>query len=249
MKTGTRIVIMSGLFLLLFFTLVLVWICGSDVLPQITDDITSGLYYRRLAEQTGELVRNTDGKELTELMADGNDYVFPCWLRIDGTDIDYPVMQEEQGRNGYYLNHRPDGKKSRSGSLYIPCYDSTGEDNIIIYGHHMRNGTMFGALNRYKDSRWAKDHSRIELTVDGDARIYEVCAVIVLSLDDRDLRWEDKIRFDSVEDKKDYLYKTRKLSCVDTGTAKDIKKDTRFITLVTCDYSVPDGRLIVVAIG
>jgi len=246
MKTGTKIVIMSGLFLLLFFALVLVWVCGGDVLPQITDDITSDMYYRRLAEDARELVRDNGGMELVEPDADEQEDVFGCWLRIKGTDIDYPVMQEKASAKGFYLNHRPDGKVSRSGSLYIPYYDSAGEDNVIIYGHHMRNGKMFGGLNNYKDRKWAHDHRTVELTVDGTVREYEVAAVIVQSLRDRDYIWEEKIVFDDDNDRKVYLEKVKNLSLVSMG---DIKKGTRFITLVTCDYSVPDGRLIIVAAG
>ena len=248
MKTGTKIVIMTGMSLGILF-LILVWVCGSGVLPQIADDITSDLYYRKLADDARKLVRITDVRTLTAIEPAKEDEVFSCWIRIEGTDIDYPVMQEDKSAKEFYLNHRPDGRASRSGSLYIPYYDSAEKDNVIIYGHHMRNGTMFGGLNGYKDKNWARRHSKIELTVNGNVREYEVVAVIVQSLDDRDYRWEEKIVFEGAAEKKDYLDKVRKMSMTDMDVSPDINTGTRFITLVTCDYSVPDGRLVVVAIG
>lgn len=249
MKTGMRLLVISGLFLLLIFSLVFVWICGGSVLPQITDDIMSGMYYRSLAEENEEMVmRNEDGlviRSVSPLTECGCN----CWLRIEGTDIDYPVMQESSSSKGYYLNHRPDGKMSRSGSLYIPYYDSADSDNVIIYGHHMRNGSMFGGLNDYKDRRWAGSHRKIELTTDEGIREYEVVSVLVMSLTDRDHIWEEKLVFDDTGDKKRYLKRVMELSSVDMGSQPDIKTGTRFITLVTCDYSVPDGRLVIVAAG
>ena len=78
-----------------------------------------------------------------------------AWIRIPGTRVDYPIVQ--RGRdNGYYLNHTIDGKKKTEGSIYTEDYNSKdfGDANTVIYGHNMKNGSMFKTLHKYKDKQF-----------------------------------------------------------------------------------------------
>ena len=73
------------------------------------------------------------------------------WLKIDDTNIDYPVMQTSN--NEYFLNHNFEGEEDKNGSLFLDkdCDAIHRSTNLIVYGHHMKSGKMFGSLNKYSD--------------------------------------------------------------------------------------------------
>ena len=165
------------------------------------------------------------------------------WICIEGTEISYPVMLEE-GSVGYYLDHRADGAYSSAGSLFIPSGNGPSDDNVIIYGHHMRNGTMFAGLEAYKDEEWANAHRSITFISEEGAATYEVISVFVQSMAEEGYRWENKVMFEDDMERDDFRHRIEGLSRFRFGDTN--REYTRFITLVTCDYSVPEGRVIVV---
>ena len=85
------------------------------------------------------------------------------WIKIEGTPIDYPVMYTPEDGD-FYLHHNFEGKTSRSGVPFIDERCSVGQPgaNIIIYGHNMKNGSMFGTLDAYKDEAWFQAHPIIQ---------------------------------------------------------------------------------------
>ncbi|MCR5061165.1 MAG: class B sortase [Saccharofermentans sp.] len=166
------------------------------------------------------------------------------WVSIPDTDISYPVMSEEEASVGFYLDHRPDGASSSYGSLFIPAGNLPSDDNVIIYGHHMRNGSMFGELGKYKDEEWAHEHRTITFLTEEGLYSYEVISVFVQSMASSGYRWEDKISFADDASKEEYRQKITALSMFRLEDGH--REYTRFITLVTCDYSVPEGRVVVV---
>ncbi len=216
--------------------------CGRDILPQAIEDVSDMIYYHGLSRQVTERMEEDMRVLPSEIMLNED---IAAWLVIDGTKINYPVMQERHGDEGYYLKRRPDGKYSKSGSLYIPSYDSADSDQIIIYGHHMHNGTMFASLKNYKDVDWARDHRRIKLTTREGISVYEVFAVLIQNVRIRSFKWENYVDLERYQDKMSFVAQCRRNAVVDLwdGTAK---ADTEYLTLITCDYSVPDGRLLVV---
>lgn len=166
------------------------------------------------------------------------------WISIPDTDISYPVMLEEEEQVGFYLDHRPDGAYSSSGCLFIPAGNLPADDNVIIYGHHMRNGTMFGELKLYKDETWAQAHRTISFLTEDGLYEYKVISVFVQSMADAGYRWEEKISFEDDDTRADFRQRITEMSMF---SLEDTDREyTRFITLVTCDYSVPEGRVIVV---
>ena len=99
-------------------------------------------------------------EELRELSADA-----VAWITVDGTRIDYPVMQGKT--NAEYLNRNPYGEFSLSGSIFLDSRnDSSFRDPYsLVYGHHMEYGAMFGALDKYKDKTYFDAHRTGSLTV------------------------------------------------------------------------------------
>ena len=78
---------------------------------------------------------------------------FIGWLRIDGTKIDYPVMMKPEDPD-YYLRRDFSGKDAKSGTPYIGSGCTPCSDNVIIYSHNMKNGTMFADLLKYADEKF-----------------------------------------------------------------------------------------------
>ncbi|MBQ5331109.1 MAG: class B sortase [Oscillospiraceae bacterium] len=88
-----------------------------------------------------------------------------AWLSIDGTNIDYPVMQGSD--NVKYLNTDPFGDYSLAGSIFLDCRCSPDftDDYSLVYGHHMEYGRMFGAIDDFLDEDYLKKHSKGELLI------------------------------------------------------------------------------------
>ncbi|MBQ6633439.1 MAG: class B sortase [Ruminococcus sp.] len=98
-----------------------------------------------------------------------------AWLTIDGTNIDYPVMQADD--NVKYLNTDPFGEYSLSGSIFLDSRNSPdfSDDYSLIYGHHMEYGRMFGALDDFLSEGYLREHSHCTLIIGRDASvIYEL---------------------------------------------------------------------------
>ena len=94
------------------------------------------------------------------------------WLTIDGTEIDYPLMQGKD--NTEYLNKDPFGDYSLAGSIFLDARNSPdlSDPYLLIYGHHMEAGAMFGALDAFADPRYFSAHSSGKLiTADAVFRI------------------------------------------------------------------------------
>ena len=103
-----------------------------------------------------------------------------AWIRIPGTKVDYPIVQRE-GDNGYYLNHTIDGRKRTEGSIYTEDYNSKDfEDaNTVIYGHNMKNGSMFKTLHKYKDKQFLLDNSEIYIYQKDRVLKYKIFAAYI----------------------------------------------------------------------
>ena len=168
------------------------------------------------------------------------------WIRIDGTAIDYPVVQNPDAPD-YYLEHNFSREYSKLGT---PCLqedcDVTRSDNLIIYGHHIKGGKMFGALMSYRDKKFYEEHPIIRfdtLTRRGEYEIIAVFKTVAYRADG--FRYydfvyaEDQAAFDA------YVEKCRELSLYDTGVSAEY--GDRLLTLSTCEFSVKNGRLVVVA--
>ena len=126
----------------------------------------------------------SEGDRGTSPIADG----MVGWIALDGTDIDYPVMQGED--NSVFLNKDPYGRFSLSGSIFMDSRNSPAFDDeyTIIYGHHMSYGKMFGALDSYLDEDYARSHASGMLLIGNDGserRKLEVFAVAQISAKER----------------------------------------------------------------
>ena len=171
------------------------------------------------------------------------------WLVIPNTKIDYPVMWTPEDEN-YYLRRGFDKKKNSAGCLILDT-DSSLEPlttNLIIHGHNMKAGTMFGTLSKYEDEDFYKEHKQIILHTRECRRNYEVIAVFrsqVYKKTDTVFKFYKFFRANTHEEFDDFYTNIKNMSLYDTGVTAEL--GDRFITLSTCSYHVDNGRFVVVA--
>ena len=170
------------------------------------------------------------------------------WIKIDGTNIDYPVMQ-----NGdFYLHKNVYKEYSSHGTPYLANYCNVkSSDNLIIYGHHMKDNTMFSQLEKYKNFNFYREHGFIKFYTIEDGKtienIYKVMLVFkTIAYSDEGFRYYSYTNFQNEEDYEEFIENCRKLEFYDTGISGTHKD--KYITLSTCEYSQKNGRMVVVAI-
>lgn len=169
------------------------------------------------------------------------------WLSIEGTRIDHPVLQNEDDE--YYLHHDFYGKDSKYGCLYVRGQaDLEAGTNFIIYGHHMKDGAMFGDLDLYAEEGFYREHPAVSFDTLYEERTYDIVAVFrsrVYNEEDDVFRYYQFYEAETQEEFDDFYDNVKALSLYDTGVEAQFG-DT-FLTLSTCAYHVKDGRFVVVA--
>lgn len=169
------------------------------------------------------------------------------WIKIAGTQINYPVMQQK-GNNSFYLNHNFDKLKQSGGlpTLDYQCDIDKPTDNLIIYGHNMRNGSVFSALTKYKKKEFFDDHKTIVLDTLYEHREYEVMAVFNTKVGSaKEFRYHEFVETFSEESFNEYIKGVKERAIHKTETDA-IFGDT-LLTLSTCSYGTSNERMVVVA--
>ena len=170
------------------------------------------------------------------------------WLKIDDTNIDYPVMQTSD--NTYYLDHNYNQEYDKNGSIFLDynCSVYPRSTNMIVYGHHMKSGNMFGNLQKYAKESYGKKHSVITFDTIYEKAQYQVMYVFrsqVYNEDDIVFKYYQFIEANSETEFNSYMQEMSALSLYDTGVAAEFGDS--LLTLSTCDSSQTDGRFVVVA--
>jgi len=169
------------------------------------------------------------------------------WIKIEGTNINYPIMQ-----NGDYYLHKDIYKNySSHGTPYLAFYcDVKKSANLIIYGHHMQDNTMFSQLEKYKNYNFFLNHKYIKFYTIEDGRTientYEVMiAFKTIAYSDAGFRYYSYTEFQNYEDYEEFVENCRNLEFYYTGVVGT--HQDKYITLSTCEYSQKNGRMVVVA--
>lgn len=219
------------------------------------------LYQRKQHEELVEQVTdNEEENEEEDNLSDESDvkqettYVSPidfatlrdqnpdvvAWIRIPGTQIDYPVAQGDD--NDYYLHHDLNGNDSASGTIFLDYADQADFSSLhnLFYGHHMRDGSMFKDICKYKDQEYFDKHKEILLyTPDREIRLQALAALCTTS--DAIRR---KTEFASEEEFSAYVQRMTE----DASASSPVDgKIARLYSFVTCSYEFDDARTILYA--
>lgn len=182
------------------------------------------------------------------------------WLSIEDTNIDYPVMQTPEDEE-YYLDIDFYGESNKNGCLIMDTDSEVGigikasnyaggkppSTNLIIHGHTMKSGEMFGNLKFYADEAYGKVHSSICFDSLYEERKYELIAVFysqVFYERDEVFKYYKFFQADTQEEFDDWYRNIKEMSLYDTGISAEFGDE--FLTLSCCAYHVEDGRFVVV---
>ncbi|MGN0493466.1 MAG: class B sortase [Acutalibacteraceae bacterium] len=205
---------------------------------------------RSVWHETSETEPTAEVPSAIELLLQENSD-FKGWITIPNTKIDNPIYQTTD--NSYYLTHNQKRQKSAYGALFFDCDNKITETetdkNLVIYGHHMKNGSMFANLTKYKSLSFYKQNPTIEFSTLYKKSTYKIYSVFVLNA--------------SKEDDNGYIYNISRKSFLNDAdfdawadeayerslinTGVDVKNGDNIITLVTCVYDFDDARLVVMA--
>ena len=167
------------------------------------------------------------------------------WIQIKDTKINYPVMQTPEWVN-YYLTRDFNGNTAKHGAIYAneSASITTPSDNVTIYGHKMKDGTMFAALHEYKKQSFYKEHAYITFDTIFEHHTYQIFAVFITTANAEGFNYNSFVDGD-MDSFNNYVAKCQELSLYDTGAGAAY--GDKLITLSTCEHSIDDGRLVVVA--
>lgn len=182
------------------------------------------------------------------LYAENSDLV--GWITIDGTVIDYPVMQKPGSQ--LFYSYRGWNKKGTLGGLPIVDINCSLDSNhLIIYAHKMRNGTMFGTLPEYRNEDYFREHPLIHFDTLYEEGEYQIIGVLLARAFDgekpkkNDFVFYQYTNLSSEDEFDEYIASVKRLSLYDIPETAEY--GDKLITLVTCYYYVSDGRILVVA--
>ena len=186
--------------------------------------------------QGSAVARGIPAECLAALGAENPD--FCAWLWQEGTAIDYPVVLG--GDNEYYLNHLFDGEKNKLGCLFMDCRNKGdfSDKNTVIYGHNMKNGSMFHSLTDYKDPVVYATRPTMTIYTPDETYMLELFAGAVVSGDAPSV----KINFESEEAFMAYVDALKANSTFDSHV--EVTPEDRLVTLCTCSYEYDNARYV-----
>lgn len=211
----------------------------NDTVPETESDTeTETVLYDWVPEVDFETLRKTN----TDICA---------WISVPGANVDYPVLRNESAENphdAYYLQHTVERASGLPGAIYIePCNAADFTDPVtVIYGHHMKNGTMFGSLHEFQNDAFFEENTDACIVTPERTYVYRIFAEVVY--DDRHIM--GSYDFSSEEDYQEFLdslKENRDMRDIIREDA-DVTPEERIIVLSTCVKGEDDRRLLIGAV-
>lgn len=161
------------------------------------------------------------------------------WIKINNTNIDYSIVQGKD--NSFYLDKDINKNYLSSGYIFMNYLNNGfNDENTILFGHHMRNKTMFAQLEKYKEKEFFQNDNDIKIEVENDKVLtYKVFSVYVTDANDNYI----KTNFDNKSEYKEFLDKIKNKSIYKSDI--NVDENDKIITLSTCSYEFNDARMVV----
>ena len=161
------------------------------------------------------------------------------WIKIDNTNINYPILQGQD--NEEYLYKDINNEYIVSGSIFMNYLNNGFDDqNTVLFGHNMKNGTMFANLKKYKEEDFFYNNNDIEIELsNGQYLKYKVFSVYITDINDN----YTKTSFEDKDEYKEFLERIKNKSIYKSDIS--VNENDKIITLSTCSYEFDDARLVV----
>lgn len=208
-------------------TLIIV-ICAYKIIHQLKEYNDADKVYNLIREEKEEsdnlFEKNIDYRE---------------WIKIDNTNINYPILQGQD--NEEYLYKDINNEYIVSGSIFMNYLNNGFDDqNTVLFGHNMKNGTMFANLKKYKEEDFFYNNNDIEIELsNGQYLKYKVFSVYITDINDN----YTKTSFEDKDEYKEFLERIKNKSIYKSDIS--VNENDKIITLSTCSYEFDDARLVV----
>ena len=229
--------------IILVLLIVIIAISSYFLIKKFMENKKENEVYEVLQEIVQDDEENdVDNINLTNIVEINSDII--GWIKIDGTNINYPIMQ-----NGDYYLHRDIYKNySSHGTPYLAEYCNLDtSDNLIIYGHNMRDKTMFSELINYKNYEFYNEHKYISFyTLEANntiENIYEI--VFAFKTTTSGFKYYNYLNFNDEQELNTFAQKCKELEFYSIGI--EIDYGDKLLTLSTCEYSNKNGRMVIIA--
>ena len=171
------------------------------------------------------------------------------WIKIEDSVVDYPVMYTPDDPN-FYLYRNWQKEETTSGSIFIDGRSNENTRNLLVYGHNMKNGTMFGSLDQYKEKAYYDQHKYIQFDTIYEKATYEIIAVskAIVYYENKpqdEYLFYEHIELNSEDEFDAYISYMKENSYYEIDCTA--KYGDEIITLCTCDYWTDNARLLIVA--
>ena len=248
--------------------------CAVYIVDYITESIQQGSAYDDLLQRVEDAKNNADDEpdytipegmggslsngnnvgnadesrilpQYREAYALNNDLV--GWITVPGTKIDYPVVQSPKNRD-YYLYRNFYGKHSSWGCIYAreECDIFTPSDNVVLYGHHMKDGSMFAGLDKYKRKSYWQDNQYLYFNTLYEEHTYQIIAAFKTSANvGEGFAYHIFNQASSEEEFDAFMDAVRDIQMYRTGVTAEY--GDMLLTLSTCEYTLDNGRFVVLA--
>lgn len=202
-----------------------------------------------------QLTENTNENENLKYKTSAEKYAdlhemnehFVGWITIPGTLLNYPVVQTKDSPE-YYLRRNFEGEYSFSGVPFVDYKCTIDEsDNTIIYGHNMKNKTMFSAVENYESQDYWKEHKYIGFDTLNDFGLYEVVTSFRIDTSNTDFYYSEITNFSNENEFNNYISNAKSLETYSTDVTASY--GNKLLTLSTCEYTYADGagRYVLIA--
>lgn len=207
--------------------ILIIAICAYKIYEKSTE-------YKKADKSYGQIRVEKEEENLYDKYED-----YRGWIKIDNTNINYPIVQGKD--NSFYLDKDINKNYLSSGSIFMNYLNNGFNDaNTILFGHHMRNKTMFAQLKKYKEKEFFDGNNEIEIEVEnGKVLKYKVFSAYVTDAKDDYI----KTNFENKAQYKEFLEGIKNKSIYKSDI--EVNEDDKIITLSTCSYEFNDARMVV----
>lgn len=166
-----------------------------------------------------------------------------AWIWIPGTNIDYPILQSATEDDAYYLNHTIEKKEGLPGTIYTEKYNNTqfSDPVTVVYGHNMKNGSMFADLHKYEDRTFFDNNPYVYIYLPDQTLKYRIFAAT--PFDDRYIL--GNYSFGSPTEFQEYLDELRSGINGNINMDVNVTHNTGILTLSTCIANSSSERFLV----
>ena len=251
MKKKTSLIVSGILVVIILICLIFI---GRHYLTQkqnekVYDNLASEVQKTQTEQKISDVTTETEEQSTIDFNAlwDVNPDIY-AWIEIPGTQVAYPVLRKE-GDDDYYLNVTVEGNSGLPGSIYSQA-SYNGKDfqdfNTILYGHDMKDGSIFGGLKNYRDASYWTDHPEMIIYTPDQKLTYKIFAAVVYSNDLIPYKYD----LNTDEGKQQFLDSVYSNSDSRSIIDKDavVTTQSRLLTLSTCIGNETEHRYLVIGV-